>query len=118
MNVFDTSFLDQHIAQRQQQEEAERQSLLKTALSWLSVHSQNFGVQEGFLFGSITQARRFHHASDVDIAVESLSPGNPFSLISTLSTVLDREVDLVALDQCHFAEKIRHTGIAWTQSNS
>lgn len=118
MTIFDTSFLDQHVAQRQQQEEAERQIVLQTALSWLLVHSQDFGVQKGFLFGSITQVGHFHDSSDVDIAVESLSLGNPFGLISTLSTVLDREVDLVALDQCHFAKKIRHTGIAWTQSNS
>lgn len=62
----------------------------------------------------MTQPGRFRRDSDVDLAVESLGPGDPFGLMAYLGLAIDREVDLVPLDQCDFAEKIRCTGVAWT----
>ncbi|MDB9528382.1 nucleotidyltransferase domain-containing protein [Oscillatoria sp. CS-180] len=113
MATFPTPLLDEMLAKRQQQAEQERQQLLEQALQWLSLHGEEFGITSGFLFGSVTQPDRFSRRSDIDLAIESLKIGDPFGLMSYLSLHIDREVDLVPLDQCHFSSKIRRDGILW-----
>lgn len=114
---FPTPLLDAKLAQLQQQSEQDRQQRLQQALNWLQHHAAQFEITQGYLFGSITQAGRFSPESDVDLAVESLQQGDPFGLASYLSLHLNREVDIVPLDQCHFAQKIRQTGIRWNGSS-
>ncbi|NEQ32989.1 MAG: nucleotidyltransferase domain-containing protein [Leptolyngbya sp. SIO4C5] len=112
--AFSTKLLDQKLAQIRQQNERDRQRLLAKALSWLQQNGERFGICGGYLFGSMTQPGRFTQHSDLDLAVETLAVGNPFGLSSYLSTDLDRDVDIVPLDQCHFADKIRQTGLQWS----
>ncbi|MBW4474263.1 MAG: nucleotidyltransferase domain-containing protein [Stenomitos rutilans HA7619-LM2] len=111
--TFPTPLLDEKLAQQRQKSEHDRQQLLQMALIWLQHHAIDFGIEQGYLFGSITQTGRFSRQSDLDLAVESLQHGDPFGLGSYLSLHVDREVDVVPLDQCHFAAKIRQTGIVW-----
>lgn len=115
---FDTSILDARLRQERAQNEFERQRILAAGLLWLSQNGQQFGFETGYLFGSVTQPGRFTQGSDVDIAVESINQGQPFALAANLSMHLNREVDIVPLDQCHFAEKIRRLGLVWTATNS
>ncbi|MGA1625470.1 MAG: nucleotidyltransferase family protein [Prochlorothrix sp.] len=113
---FLTPLLDAYQAQRRAQNEADRQRLLTLALGWLQKHGQGFGFDRGYLFGSITQAGRFTEYSDIDVAVESLGGQVSMAISSYLMTDLDRDVDLVPLDRCHFAAKIRREGILWIAS--
>lgn len=115
---FPTPLLDETLARLQQQSERDRQQLLQEALIWLQHHATEFGIERGYLFGSMTQAGRFSPQSDLDLAVESLKQGDPFGLASYLSLHLNREVDVVPLDQCHFADKIRQMGIVWNGNRS
>ncbi len=110
---FPTPLFDQKLAQQKVANECDRQHLLKEALQWLEQNAPSFGIEQGYLFGSMTQPGQFSQFSDLDLALDSLSPGEPFGLISHLSTFLNREVDLVPLDQCHFAEKIQREGVRW-----
>jgi hypothetical protein len=111
---FPTPILDRKLAQQRQQWEGDRQHLLQAALIWLQDNADQFGIRQGYLFGSILRAGRFSSRSDVDIAVDSLNQGDPFGLGSYLSLHLNRDVDVVPLDQCHFADKIRQTGMLWS----
>jgi hypothetical protein len=115
---FPTPLLDEKLTRLRQQSERDRQQLLQSALMWLQHHAIQFGIERGYVFGSITQPGRFSPHSDLDLAVESLQQGDPFGLIGYLSLHLNREVDLVPLDQCHFADKIRLIGIAWNGNKS
>lgn len=115
---FPTPLLDAKLQQQRQQNEGDRQEILQAALAWLRSNAAQFGIEQGYLFGSVTQPGRFTARSDVDLAVEGLTPGDPFGLISFLSTAVNRDVDLVPLDQCHFAEKIRREGVRWSASRS
>ncbi|MDX2241196.1 MAG: nucleotidyltransferase domain-containing protein [Leptolyngbyaceae cyanobacterium bins.302] len=110
---FPTPLLDAKLAQLREQSEHDRQHLLQAAIVWLHHHAIDFGFEQGYLFGSVTQPGRFSPDSDIDLAIDSLNQGDPFGLGSYLSLHLDREVDVVPLDRCHFADKIRQTGIAW-----
>lgn len=110
---FPTPLLDQKLAEQKALNEADRQYLLQNARLWLEQNAARFNIEQGYLFGSMTQPGRFSQSSDLDLAVDSLRHGDPFGLISHLSTHLDRDVDLVPLDQCHFADKIRQMGVLW-----
>jgi hypothetical protein len=116
--TFPTPLLDAKLQHQRHQAEQERQRLLAQALQWLSSQGEQFGILKGYLFGSVTQPERFSANSDIDLAVESLRDGDPFGLSSYLSLHLNRDVDLVPLDQCHFADKIRQTGMLWNVTRS
>lgn len=116
--AFPTPLFDQLLAERQTRWESERQTVLRAALEWLQLHGGDYGIKAGYVFGSVTQAGRFTEYSDVDLAIAHLGLGNCFGLMGALSLYLNREVDLVPLDQCHFADKIRREGIAWNVKES
>jgi predicted nucleotidyltransferase len=115
---FPTPLFDQKINQQRQQNERDRQQLLQQALDWLTHHAARFEIQQGYVFGSVTQPGKFRADSDIDVAIASINEGDPFGLIGYLSLELNRDVDIVPLDQCHFADKIRRTGILWIANKS
>jgi len=110
--AFSTHLLDARLAREKQQNEQTRQQLLQETLDWLTANAQHYGVSSGYLFGSVTVPNRFSRRSDIDLAVETYKEGNICALMSGMPVM--RDVDVVPLDQCHFAEKIRKEGIAWT----
>jgi hypothetical protein len=111
---FDTSILDAALAQRKARHEAERQHLLAKTLRLLDEVGPVYKIERAYLFGSITKPGRFHAGSDVDIAVEQIDPLRFFEAMSEFFNRLECEVDLVELDKCHFADKIRREGVLWT----
>lgn len=115
---FPTPVLDRQWAQQREQWERDRQTVLSAAQTWLISHAEEFGIKQGYLFGSVIQAERFSNQSDLDIAVDTLSVGDPFGLASYLSLQVNRDVDVVPLDQCHFADKIRQIGRPWSTTKS
>jgi hypothetical protein len=111
---FDTSVLDAALAQRRAKNEQERQAILTRVLHLLDEVGPACSIQQAYVFGSLTKPNRFGLNSDVDIAVEQINPERFFEAMSKLSTYLGREVDLVELNKCHFADKIRREGVMWT----
>ena len=79
--------------------------------------SREYGIETAYIFGSATRPYKFHQNSDVDLGVEEIDPIAHFSAISLLSAYLEREVDIIRLDSCHFAHRIRSTGILWKRIN-
>lgn len=112
--TFDTSVLDQAIANRKTQWETERQATLHQVIAILDKVARQFSLPQAILFGSLTQPGHFHADSDIDIAVIDLPPEHFFDLAVALSQTLEREVDLIELDKVHFADKIRREGVWWT----
>ncbi|MEM1252095.1 MAG: nucleotidyltransferase domain-containing protein [Cyanobacteria bacterium P01_H01_bin.21] len=112
--AFPTPLLDARLAREKKQNEADRQRVLASALEWLRTHGQIYGINHGYIFGSVTESGRFTQRSDIDIAVDTWETGNICGLMGYLSLHLNRDVDVVPLDQCHFADKIRHLGMPWS----
>lgn len=117
MAPFDTSLLDQVLAERQQQHEHERQQVLQQVLAWLQNRGAHYGIASAYVFGSVTQPGRFHANSDVDIGVEAIDPVRQIEAIADLSMALLRDVDIVDLRHCHFAHRIRSQGKLWKLDN-
>lgn len=49
--------------------------------------------------------------------LDELGPAGFFALMAALSLALGREVDLIDLNRCHFADRIREKGWKWTPKN-
>ncbi len=112
---YDTSLLDKAIAEKRGRWEQERQVVLARVLRLLDEYGAGFGLREVYVFGSVADAGRFDNYSDVDVAVERISAEGFFDLMAALSAELGRDIDLVELDKCHFAHRIRQRGIRWTR---
>jgi len=76
-----------------------------------------YGIQQAYLFGSLVVPGRFGPDSDVDIAVEQIDPERFFEAMAQFSLSLGREVDLIELSKCHFADRIRERGILWGKNS-
>lgn len=111
---FSTAKLDQVLSDRRSQNEQERQILLKKTKEWLTQNANQYGIDTVYIFGSVTRPYYFHQHSDIDLAVEEIEQNNFCLVISLLSTFVAREVDIIQLRKCHFADKIRQMGILWT----
>ncbi|MFA5479913.1 MAG: hypothetical protein WC002_03115 [Candidatus Muiribacteriota bacterium] len=59
-----------------------------------------------FITGSLIECFQFNKYSDIDIAVENFK-GIRFELLSKLSNILEREVDLILLEQCDFKNNLK-----------
>lgn len=113
--AYDTYLLDQAVKQRPHRLERERKEILTSVLRFLDEFGPEYCVDRAIIFGSLVAPKRFHEGSDVDIAVENIEPAAFFNLMAALSLALGREVDLVDLTRCHFADRIRETGEEWTK---
>jgi len=115
--VFDTSVLDQAWAEQKSRWEQERESLLRRVFEWLDDCGHRYGLKQVYIFGSLVNRNEFTDLSDIDLAVTGTPGEQIFALMAALTRVLGREVDVVVLRQCHFADKIRREGMVWTPSN-
>lgn len=113
--AFDTSLLDKAITQQRGQLERLRQQTLAKTRALLDEIAPSYGIQKAYLFGSVVKAGRFREESDVDVAVSDVEPEAFFELMGALSLGLERDVDLVDLRKCHFAQRIRTEGELWTK---
>ncbi len=116
MTPFSTRKLDEIVTNNRLQLEEERQSLIAKTQQWLDQFASDYGIEKAHLFGSVTKPGKFHQNSDIDLAVEQINPDDYCTAISLLSAYLGREVDIIKLDACHFAERIRQTGMVWTKT--
>ncbi|MGL4502622.1 MAG: nucleotidyltransferase family protein, partial [Planktothrix sp.] len=105
--------LDKALTEKRLRLEQERQTLLNQTLQWLDEFGANYGIKKAYIFGSVTRPYKFHDQSDIDIAVEQINAKDFCSVIGFISEALAREVDVVPLNQCHFANRIREQGIVW-----
>ena len=109
---FNTDVLDRALARKRREREALRVEVQARALKLLE--ESPVPLDEAILFGSVVRPGRFSVHSDVDVAVPDLEPRDFFALMGHLEEGLEREIDLVPIDTCHFADSIRRTGLRWT----
>jgi len=114
--AFDTYLLDEALSRSRAAREEARQAALARVLRLLRELGPQYNIRRAYVFGSICHPGRFTKDSDVDIAVEPLDPETFFAAMSAFALALGREVDLVELDKCHFAHRVREEGIKWTET--
>lgn len=111
MSKFDINLLEQIEADKQLQIEELRKDLLKKCIETLPSYFNNLNVNNLYLTGSVLVEGKFSKRSDIDIAVSGLAPDKYFKAISELETVFERKVEIIELENCKFADKIKETGL-------
>ncbi len=100
---------------RRQERERLRLERLQEVETLLKRYFSDFPTTKVYLFGSVLMPGRFTSDSDIDIAVEN-HPADRLDLYSALSSLLPYPVDVVVMEQCHFASAIRQNGRLLTGS--
>jgi uncharacterized protein len=113
LQPFDTHLLNAALMRRRQENERQRLIVLNQVTEWLDARGADYGIDQAYLFGSLTRPNGFTEESDVDIAVEPIEPDRFFTVMGALTELVGRDVDLVELSKCHFADRIRQKGIVW-----
>jgi predicted nucleotidyltransferase len=104
------------LQRRRAANEAQRHRIVADLLAWLDMHGADFGIKEVWIFGSATRPNQFGAYSDVDLALVGDPNVQQFQIMSALSLALDRDIDVILLDDCPFASTIIREGIQWIQS--
>ena len=101
------------ILKKQADQEKMRFVVLRKVEDALSCLEKKYQWDEVYLFGSIIQEGRFGRDSDIDIALLGLRKYDYYKFIGEISDLLNTRVDVVLLEECHFAQFIKEKGIKW-----
>lgn len=95
-------------ARQDQQAAVEAKGLLPLLVERL----EQLGTKEIFLFGSLAEGR-FRQHSDIDLATIGLDPNRIFGLMSELSELAHRRVDVVPLEDAppSMVQRVREAGV-------
>ncbi|MBP7796922.1 MAG: hypothetical protein KA059_09130 [Elusimicrobiales bacterium] len=92
-----------------------RKHALKKLDTILSEMSQIIFFKDAYIFGSITKPHQFTEESDVDIAFLGLDDKDFFKAMSFISGQLERDVDIIQIENHRLSEKVVKEGIKWTR---
>ncbi len=92
-----------------QQQEDSRQRILQHAISVLQKKFIESEVQV-YLVGSVLRAYDFNTTSDIDIVIRNFK-GDRFQLWSELENLLERSVEIIQFETCHFKEFVEKEGL-------
>ena len=109
----DFSIWERNLARKEEEREKLRQTVLVRLDEALKVLSEKYSWEEIFIFGSITCKGAFHDGSDVDVGIEGLNPLDHYAFVADISSLLERDVDVVILEECGFADRIKEKGQKW-----
>lgn len=99
---------------QKQEKEASRSTVLQELDDALKRLETEYAWTDLYLFGSVTKNGRFGESSDVDIAIKGLEKNRFYAFVGELSSILNRSVDVVNLEECGFSEKIIAGGLKWS----
>ncbi len=102
-------FLAEREEKQKSKQEEERKLLLERVIHFLQEEFKNSSV-EAYLVGSIIQPFAFAEHSDVDIVLKNYS-GDRFDFWTKVEEHIQRKVEVILFEQCHFQEFITKNGL-------
>ena len=93
--------------------EEKRKEMVKRIDDVLTVLYKKYNLDEVYLFGSVSQEGKFRQKSDIDIAVKGLNKFDYYKFVGEISELINSRVDVVLMEECHFADFIREKGRKW-----
>jgi hypothetical protein len=103
------------ILKKQANQEKMRIAALQQVEEALRCLEKKYRWDEAYLFGSIVLEGKFRRNSDIDIAVSGLEKFEYYEFIGEISDLLNKRVDVVLLEECHFEHFIKEKGIKWNR---
>lgn len=111
--AFDCSIWRHALSESRRASNRQRLQMLEKVWHAIEKLSHTYGWEELYIFGSATKKGRFGEGSDIDVAIGGLDKFLHYRFIADLSGLIEREVDVVRLEDCAFADAIRSRGIRW-----
>jgi predicted nucleotidyltransferase len=105
------------IVKKQADQEKMRIAVIQQINKALTRLDKKYHWDEVYLFGSVAQKGKFRRNSDIDIAVRGLDKLEHYAFIGEISDLLNKRVDVILLEECHFADSIRERGIKWSRKS-
>jgi predicted nucleotidyltransferase len=93
--------------------EKKRKEMVKRIDDVLTILYKKYNLEELYLFGSVSQKGKFKRKSDIDIAVKGLDKFDYYQFVGEISELINGRVDVVLIEECHFADFIREKGRKW-----
>lgn len=92
----------------QDQLQERKEKAISEAKRLAKILKQDFGAEKVYLFGSLARPDGFHTRSDIDLAVQGLSPRKYYRAVSfLLDEAQDFQVDLIDLEECRETIRLR-----------
>jgi len=110
---FDISIWERGLIARRHARERRRLQTVDKVLNAIEHLSHTYQWDDLYIFGSAAKTERFGNASDIDIGIAGLDKFLHYRFIADLSRRIEREVDVVRLEECHFTDAIKTRGIRW-----
>lgn len=101
------------ILKRQADQEEMRIAVIERIKWALRKLKKKYYWDEAYLFGSVAHKGKFRRNSDIDIALSGLNKHEHYAFTGEISDLLDKRVDVVLLEECHFARSIKDKGLKW-----
>ena len=112
-NTFDDKEAKKFLLAKEEKEKAlqeqNRLAVLEKVILTLKEEFQGSTV-EVYLIGSVTQPFRFSANSDIDIVLKNY-PGDRFEFWAKLEGKLDRRVEIIVFETCHFQDFVLKQGL-------
>ncbi len=105
------------LLKKEEDREKSRKAMTQRINEALNRLDKKYHMEEVYLFGSVAQSGRFCRNSDIDIAIKGLNRFDYYEFIAEISELLDKRVDVVSLEECHFADSIKEKGIKWNRKS-
>ena len=103
------------ILKKQEDQEKIRIAVLKQIKETLCGLEEKYYWDEAYIFGSVVLEGKFNSNSDIDIALQGLNSLDYYAFIGEISDLLNKRVDVVLLEENHFADSIRKKGLKWNR---
>ena len=100
---------------KQDELEKKRAAVLQQVQEALTSLSRHYHWDEAYIFGSVVKKGRFQSHSDIDIAVRGLNRFEYYAFIGEISERLNKRVDVVLFEECHFIDSIITKGLKWNR---
>jgi predicted nucleotidyltransferase len=91
--------------------ERHRQKLVAEVQRALAELQKKYQWDEAYICGSVSKKNRFQSHSDVDIALSGLNKFDHYAFTGDISDLLNRDVDVIRLEDCDFSNSIKMRGI-------
>ncbi|MCD6506493.1 hypothetical protein J7M22_07675 [Candidatus Poribacteria bacterium] len=87
-----------------------RKETLRGTIAALKGYFQGVDVEAVYLIGSLLREGKFYEFSDIDVAVKGFK-GDVWELGCELERVLNRDVDVIALEKSDFKDFVERHGL-------
>ena len=114
---FDISIWKRALTENRHARERQRLQTVDKVLNAIEHLSHTYQWDELYIFGSAVETDRFDKVSDIDIGIAGLDKFLHYRFIADLSGLFEKEVDVVRLEDCSFADAIRTRGIRWKKDS-